>query len=162
VRRYWPPKVSQQRLATQILFYSRRGFGAVEVTASSDKLGALQRAPSAASAVSEGRDLECRPAVAKEHSPASITLRDLIVDELEDEDRPRLADLRGAMNDARPELSPAIVKALAAIVALPIGDRKILVGWCGRYLKRWGQIPQAAAMRSSRAVWRHTTGREKS
>jgi hypothetical protein len=90
--------------------------------------------------------------MAKPHSPAFVALRDLIVDELEDEDRRRLADLLGAMNDSKPELSPAVVKALAAIVALPIADRKTLAGWCARYLNRWGQIPQAAAMRSSRAA----------
>jgi hypothetical protein len=78
--------------------------------------------------------------MAKPPADAFLAVRDLIVDEFDDEDRRRLADLLGAMNDAKPELSLAVVRALAAIATLPIADRKILAGRCGRYLNRFPAI----------------------
>jgi hypothetical protein len=56
------------------------------------------------------------------------------------------------MTEPQPELSPALVAALRAIVELDPIDRKRLSAWCGRYLNRWGQIPQAAGLRGSRAA----------
>ena len=79
-----------------------------------------------------------------EHSAAFIAVRDAILDDLDDEDRRRIAALLGCMHDARPPLSPELVAVLTAIVALDADDRRKLSGWCRRYLSRWGQVPVAS------------------
>jgi hypothetical protein len=82
------------------------------------------------------------------HSPEFKAVRDAILDDLEDADRRRIAALLGAMTEPQPELSPELVRVLAAIMSLGAEDRARLSKWCGRYLNRWGQIPQAASLKT--------------
>ncbi len=74
-------------------------------------------------------------------------MRDAIVDDLDDEQRRRLAALLGCMTEPAAELPAPLVGVLAAVASLAPGDRARLVRWCGRYLTRWGQVPVAAGRR---------------
>ncbi|GAC1312594.1 MAG: hypothetical protein NVSMB19_26810 [Vulcanimicrobiaceae bacterium] len=80
------------------------------------------------------------------HSSAFALLRAALL-QLADEERRRVADLVGAMHDAKPPISGELAGVLAMIAALDPTDRRRLAQWCARYLSRWGQIPVAASRR---------------
>jgi hypothetical protein len=84
-----------------------------------------------------------------EHTAEFRAVRDAIVDDLEDEERRRLAVLLGCMTEPAAELPAPLVAVLGAIARLAPPDRARLVRWCGRYLTRWGQVPVAAGRRVS-------------
>ena len=78
------------------------------------------------------------------HSTAFAALRDAML-LLDDGERRRVADLLGAMHDAKPPVSGRLAEILAMIARLDPNDRGRLAAWCGRYLSRWGQVPVAAS-----------------
>lgn len=80
------------------------------------------------------------------HSPAFVELREALL-RLAETERRRVADLVGAMHDAKPPISGELAEILGMIARLDPTDRRRLATWCANYLSRWGQIPVAASRR---------------
>jgi len=64
------------------------------------------------------------------HTAAFAAVRELILEDLSDDGRKRLAALLGCMTEPLPRLSPDTVRALRAILALSGADRDRLSDLC--------------------------------
>lgn len=82
-----------------------------------------------------------------DHTPAFRQLRDAILDELQDDDRRRLAALLGYMTEPQQPLSTELVRVLHAIVKLDDAELRRLSKWFSSYVNRWGQVPVASSQR---------------